>query len=114
MYFSSVSDIFIGQPIPLHAAARVEEPMEIGINVTEGGNVTFQCAMITATPTLNVRFPGEPFGTTLPTNLREDDELTFTLVNVSQSNNGTEFQCRGGGAETDIGVISVQSKLCST
>ena len=63
---------------------------------------------------LNVRFPGESFGTTLPSNLREDDELTFTLVNVSQSNDGTEFQCRGGGAETDIGVISMQSKLCNT
>ena len=113
MCFASVPDIFIGQPIPLYAAASVEEAMVIDINVTEGGNVTFQCAMITATPTLNVRFPGESFGTTLPSNLREDDELTFTLVNVSQSNDGTEFQCRGGGAETDIGVISVQSK-CNT
>ena len=86
-----------------------EQALEIAINVIEDDSVTFRCQ---AFPTLSVRPPGSSiFGTALPPNLRIIDPLTFELTNVSQSDNGTAFQCRGGGGFTDIGVIIVLCKL---
>ena len=86
-----------------------EQALEVAINVIEGESVTFQCA---AFPTLSVRPPGSSiFGSTIPPNLRALDPLTFELINISQSDNGTAFQCRGGAGFTDIGVIIVLCKL---
>ena len=86
-----------------------EQAPEVAINMIEGESVTFRCQ---AFPTINVRPPGTTtFGTSLPSNLRFIDPLTLELVNVSRSDNGTAFQCRGGGGFTDIGVIIVLCKL---
>ena len=67
-----------------------EAAPEVAINVLEDDSVTFRCQ---AFPTINVRLPGSSlFGSTLLSNLRIVGPLTFELVNVSQSDNGTAFQ----------------------
>ena len=71
--------------------------------------MTLRCQ---AFPTINVRLPGSSiFGTEPLPNLRVIDSLTFEFQNVSQSDNGTAFQCRSGAGFTDIGVIIVLCKL---
>ena len=87
---------------------------EVTIDVIKNQSVVFTCETF---PTLNVRLPGSSlFGTNLPANLIVRGEVTtgfftFEFQNVSQSDNGTAFQCRGGGGFTDIGVIIVLCKL---
>ena len=86
-----------------------EAAPEVAINVIESESVTFRCEMF---PTINVRPPGSSiFGSIIPSNLRALVPLTFELINVSRSDNGTAFQCRGGAGFTDIGVIVVSCKL---
>ena len=117
LLFVSASDNFTGRgQVTLNASVdqgpAAEQAPEVAINVIEGESVTFRCQAITQTPTLNTRLPGTTtFGTTLPSNLRFIDPLTFQLINVSRSDNGTAFQCRAGGGFTDIGVIIVLRKL---
>lgn len=111
------SDYFTGQPITLPAGNA--QAVNITINVTEGENVTFMCEIIPGvTLTLNVRLPGGSFVAALPglrpPNLRLDGGQTFTFLNAQRRDNGIAFQCRGDGRNTtDIGVISVQCKLCN-
>ena len=117
LLFVSASDNFTGRgQITLNASVdqgpAAEQAPEVAINVIEGESVTFRCQAITQTPTLNTRLPGTTtFGAILPVNLRIIDSLTYELVNVSQSDNGTAFQCRAGAGFTDIGVIIVLCKL---
>ena len=106
----SVSNNLIGQ-ITLNVSVNLvpEAAPEVTINVIEDESVTFRCQTF---PTINVRLPGSSlFGTTLPPNLRVVGPLTFELTNVSQSDTGTVFQCRGGRGFTDIGVLVVLCKL---
>ena len=106
----SVSNNLTGQ-ITLNVSVDLvpEAAPEVAISVIEDESVTFRCQVF---PTINVRQPGSStFGSTLPPNLRIVGPLTFELVNVSRSDNGTVFQCRGGGGFTDIGVIIVLCKL---
>lgn len=112
------SDTITGQAITL-PAGNVQEAVNITINVTEGGNVTFMCEIIPGVSlTLNVRLPGGSFVAALPglrpPNLIVDGGQTFTFLNARREDNGIAFQCRGDGRNaTDIGVISVQCKLCN-
>ena len=113
--FVSAFDNFTGHgQVTLNASLvpQPEQASEVAINVIEDESVRFSCQAITQSPTINIRPPGSSiFGNTLPPNFRTIDSLTFELTNVSQSDNGTAFQCRGGGAFTDIGVIIVLRKL---
>ena len=110
------SDDFTGQVITL-PAGNVQEA--VNINITEGENVTFMCEIIPdVSLTLNVRLPGGSFVAALPglrpPNLRVDGGQTFTFLNAHRRDNGIAFQCHGDGRNaTDIGVISVQCKLCN-
>ena len=89
-------------------------PQDILIDVVEGQSVMFVCE---AFATLSTRPPGNPnFGINRPSNLVVLGELTpdlfsFDFQNVSRSDNGTAFQCSGGGGMTDIGIIIVLCKL---
>ena len=91
-----------------------ETAQEVTIDVIENQSVIFACATF---PTLNVRPPGSStFAINRPDNLIVRGELTtgfftFEFQNVTRSDNGTEFQCRGGQGFTDIGVIIVSCKL---
>ena len=111
--FISTSDNFTGHgQITLNVSAdqrqAPEQALEVAINVVEGESVTFRCQ---AFPTLQHRPPGgSSFGTDLLPNLRVIDSLTFELINVSQNDNGTAFQCHTGAGFTDIGVIIVLCK----
>ena len=113
--FVSALDNFTGHSqITLNAslAPQVEQASEVAINVIEDESVRFSCQAISQSPTLNIRPPGSSFFTSiLPSNLRVVAPLTFEFQNVSRSDNGTAFQCRGGGGFTDIGVIVVLRKL---
>ena len=117
LLFVSASDNFTGHGqitlnVSVDQGQQPEQVPEVAINVIEDDSVTFRCQAITQTPTLNTRLPGTTtFDTTPPSNFRVIDSLTFELVNVSQSDNGTAFQCRAGAGFTDIGVIIVLCKL---
>ena len=108
--------VSIGQ-ITLRQRNTSETAQEVTIDVIENQSVTFACATF---PTINVRPPGSStFGTNIldiVPNLIARGELTtglftFEFQNVTQSDNGTEFQCRGAQGFTDIGVIIVSCKL---
>ena len=113
--FVSALDNFTGHSqitLNVSLVPQAGEASEVAINVIEDESVRFSCQAITQSPTLEHRPPGSStFGTTLPPNLRVINSLTFEFQNVSRSDNGTAFQCRGGGAFTDIGVIIVLRKL---
>ena len=113
--FVSPSDNFTGYgQIMLRQQNFTATAQEVTIDVIKNQSVVFTCETF---PTLNVRLPGSSlFGTNLPANLIVRGEVTtgfftFEFQNVSQSDNGTAFQCRGGGGFTDIGVIIVLCKL---
>ena len=116
LLFVSASHNFTGHgQITLNVSVdQVQAPEQspaVTINVIEDDSVTFRCQVF-PNVNLNVRPPGSStFALTLPSNLRVVGSLTFELVNVSQSDNGTAFQCRSGAAFTDIGVIIVLRKL---
>ena len=107
----SVSNNLTGQTTLNAAVDQGQQPeaaFEITINVIEDESATFRCQSFT---TLTVRPPGSStFGTTIPPNLRVIGFLTFEFQNVSQSDNRTAFQCRGGQGFTNIGVIIVLRK----
>ena len=107
-----VSDNFTGHgQITLRQRNTSETAQEVTIDVIENQSVAFACA---AFPTLNVRPPGSSnFGTNIPPNLMPiaPFPFTFEFQNVTRSDNGTEFQCRGPSGFTDIGVIIVLCKL---
>ena len=111
----SALDNFTGHgQVTLNASLvpQAEQAPEVAINVIEDESVRFRCQAIAQSPALNIRPPGSSiFGSTVPPNLRIIDPLTFELTNVSQSDNGTAFQCRSGAGFTDIGVIIVLRKL---
>ena len=113
--FVSALDNFTGHgqvTLNVSLAPQPEQASEVAINVIEDESVRFSCLAITQSPILNIRPPGSTtFGSTLPPNFRPIDPLTFELTNVSRSDNGTAFQCRSGGAFTEIGVIIVLCKL---
>ena len=113
--FVSALDNFTGHgQVTLNAsqAPQPEQASEVAINVIEDESARFSCQAITQSPTINIRSPGSStFGSTPPPNLRVIGPLTFELVNVSRSDNGTAFQCRSGAGVTDIGVIVVLCKL---
>ena len=108
----SVSNNVTGQitlNVSVDQGQQPEDSPKVAINVIEDESVTFSCQRFS---TLNVRPPGSStFGSNLPPNLRVIDFLTFEFQNVSRSDNGTAFQCRGRGGFTDIGVIIVLRKL---
>ena len=113
--FVSPSDNFTGYgQIMLRQRNFTATAQEVTIDVIKNQSVVFTCETF---PTLNVRLPGSSlFGTNLPANLIVRGEVTtglftFEFPNVSQSDNGTAFQCSGGGGFTDIGVIIVLCKL---
>ena len=114
LLFVSASDNFTGHgQITLNVAVdqvqAPEQAPEVAINVIEGESVTFECQ---AFPVLQHRPPGSSTFTADPLpNLRVIGPLTFEFQNVSQSDNGTAFQCRSGAGFTDIGVIIVSCKL---
>ena len=106
--------VFIAQ-ITLRQQNTGETPQEVTIDVIENQSVTFTCETFA---TISIRPPGSStFGATnIPGNLIPRGELTtglftFEFQNVTQSDNGTAFQCSGAQGFTDIGVIIVSCKL---
>ena len=78
----------------------------------ENQSVTFTCETF---PTISIRLPGSStFSVTnilIPRGELTTGLFTFEFQNVTQSDNGTAFQCSGAQGFTDIGVIIVSCKL---